>query len=315
MQLNNVFVEWLKANKISEKVQQDFNIGFDDRIIFPVCDTDGNFLFNKYRRSPLTDIGPKYTYDQGGKVSLYGYHKAKLYDTILITEGEKDCLVAWSHNIPAVTSTGGAMSFQKEWVDLFIDDIEDGQFADQAEGKDVILCYDNDQAGADGMVKTLEVLPWAKVVFIPNTANVKDLSEYVNMGGDLHELLKTAKHFKDIAEVSEDKARRLAKFESVTFHDSYIRAHTKVQTHSDRKMFSSDKVTHAKAYPIPNLMEFKQNKAKCLWHSERTGSLTYFPKTNSCYCFGCNKVADAIEVYKTLNNISFKEAVEQLNKM
>lgn len=30
-------------------------------------------------------------------------------------------------------------------------------------------------------------------------------------------------------------------------------------------------------------------KALCPFHPERTPSFTYFPHTNSCYCFGCHK--------------------------
>ena len=145
--------------------------------------------------------------------------------------------------------------------------------------------------------------------------NVKDISDYVNMGGNLHELLKTARQFMDIAEVQEDRLRRIAVFQSTFFHDAYIKAHTKVNTNIERPTFSSDKVTQAKAYPIPNLMEFKFNKARCLWHNEKKGSLNYFPKTNSLYCFGCAKYADAIDVYRQLNNVGFRKAVDELNKL
>lgn len=301
MQLN-IFRDWLITNKITEEVEEEFLITYDDKIVIPVHDQDGHFLFNKYRRSPLSDEGPKYTYDRGGKVTLYAWHKAKNYDTILITEGEKDCLVAWSHNIPAVTSTGGALSFQKEWADLFKD-------------KEVIICYDNDYAGADGTVKTLDFIPHAKVLFIPDMPNVKDISDYVNVGGNLHELLKTAKNFGSLEEVTEDKNRRIASFQSVFFHDAYIKAHTKiVPKNVPRKTFDNDRVTNAKQYPMDELITFKQGKAKCLWHAEKSGSLHYYQQDNRAYCFGCGKRYDAIDAYMKLNNVSFSKAVNELNK-
>lgn len=304
MQLNSILMNWLSTNKISEKVQTDFGISFTDKIVFPVYDIDGNFLFNKYRRSPTSEEGAKYTYDYGGKVTLYGYHKAKDHKTILITEGEKDCLVAWSHNIPAVTSTGGAQSFQRAWQDLFI-------------GKDVIICYDNDDAGAQGVVRTLEILPFAKVLFIPDIPNVKDISDYVNVGGDLHELIKTARHFASIADVAEDRIGRIAMFRSVKFHDAYIKTHTKVNTFKgDRKSYSSDEITNAKAYPISNLLSFNQNKVRCIFHADTDASLHYYPKDNRCYCFGsCGKSYDAISIYMKLNGVGFKEAVNKLNTL
>lgn len=304
MEFNMVFSDWLTANKITESVQKDFSLSFsEDSIIIPVHDHDGQFSFNKYRRSPLSDAKPKYWYDQGGKTTLYGWFKAKDYDTILLTEGEKDCLVAWSHNIPAVTSTSGAMSFQPEWAELLKD-------------KNVIVCFDNDEPGANGMVKVLEHLPNAKLVFLPSKANMKDISEYVMSGGDLDSLLKTARSFSDIADVSSNLKEREAIFQDTFFHKAYIKAHTKVAPQNvPFKSFTSDKVTRAKEYPITNLMPFKRGKALCPFHNETTPSFTYYPATNSCYCFGCAKVADSIEVYKKLHDVSFKEAVDEINKL
>lgn len=302
MQINIVFKEWLKSRKISEETLEDFGVYGEEEIVIPVHGYDRDFIFNKYRRSPLSDDKPKYWYDRGGKVTLYGWWKAKEYSTILITEGEMDCLVAWSHRIPAITSTGGSMSFQADWAELFKD-------------KDVILCFDNDQAGADGMVKALNIVPHAKVMFIPDRANLKDISDYVASGGDLNVLLGSAKHFADISEVKEDMIERLAKFQSVFFHEAYIKAHTKSNVKYDRKTFSNDAVTNAKGYPVTNLIDFnKQHKARCPFHNEKTPSFTYFPKTNSCYCFGCSKVADAIDIYKEIHGVSFREAVAKLNE-
>lgn len=309
MQFNKVFSDWLTANKITKAVQEEFNLSFAEDIVIPIHDIDGNFIFNKYRRSPLSSEGPKYRYDRGGKVSLYGIHKAKDTDTILITEGEKDCLVAWSHNIPAVTSTGGAQSFQEEWANYFK--------GTESKTKETIICYDNDYAGAEGFVKTLDIIPWAKIMFIPDMPNVKDISDYVNMGGNLHELMKTARHYESIQDVKEDMNRRLATFQSVYFHEAYIKKHTKVvPLNVPRKTFSNDAITNAKAYPISNMMEFRQNAALCPFHNEKTPSLHYYPKTNTCYCFGgCGKTYDAIDIYCKLNDVKFKEAVLQLNKL
>ena len=299
---NTVFESWLSTSKITNNVAEMFGISYSDKIIFPVHDSEGVFLFNKYRRSPLTEVGAKYTYDVGGSVTLYGWHKAKEHKTILIGEGEKDALVSWSANIPAVTSTGGAMSFQKDWIDLFFD-------------KEVILLLDNDKAGGEGMVKILDMLPQAKLVFIPDIPNVKDISDYVGVGGDLYELLKTARTFKDMAEVKEDRIRRIALFQSVHFHDAYIKKHTPVVYKSDRKVsLSSDIVTRAKEYPITQLIDFDSfKKTVCPFHNEKTPSLVYYPKTNSCYCFGgCGKAYDAIDIYRHKTGCSFTEAVKYL---
>lgn len=304
MKLNIVFLDWLKSRKISEKVLSDFGVHGESEIVIPVNNMDGDFLFNKYRRSPLQHEGEKYKYDRGAKVSLFAASMA-MYDTsVLITEGELDCLVCWSHNIPAVTSTGGALSFQKEWASYF-------------SNKEVILCFDNDPAGGEGMVKTLSVIPHAKIVFLPDRANLKDITDYVSSGGDLHTLIKTAKHFKDIGEVKEDMSERIAKFQSVFFHEAFIKAHTKVNTYvGERKSFDSDVVTNARLYPIPNLLDFVKNKACCPFHRENTASLHYYPKTNTCYCFGgCGRSYDVIDIYMNKYSVRFRKAVEELNKL
>jgi DNA primase len=304
MQLNSVFQDWLTVNKISVDVQKDFDISFNNNaIVIPVHDENGFFIFNKYRRSPLINTGVKYWYDKGGKVTLYGWFKAKNHNKILIVEGEKDCLVSWSHNIPCVTSTGGAQSFQKDWGTLFKD-------------KEVILCFDNDEAGGMGMAKALDIIPHAKIVLLPKDANIKDISDYVLANGDLESILRTAKSFSSIADVEAHKTERLAQFQSVFFHDAYIKIHKKyVITPNQKRVYSSDDVANARQYPIDQLLDFAANKTICPFHAEKTPSFVLYPKDNHCYCFGgCGKAYDAISIYQKLNNCTFREAVDALNK-
>ncbi len=311
MQLNNVFHDWLQRRKISEKVITEFGITegvnqfMGQCIVIPVHDEHGNFSFNKYRRNPLDQTKPKYLYDKGGKITLYGVFKCKEEKTILITEGEMDCLVAWSSNIPAVTATGGAMSFQKEWGAFFLE-------------KEVVICLDNDPAGGEGMVKILSIIPHAKLLFLPDRGGIKDISDYVEGGGSLNELIKTAKYLPNLEAVKENRADRVALFQSVHFHDAYIREHEKSIKMSNFKRedgykTSENRLMRAKAYAIKELLPIKNGKTRCLWHNEVHGSLHYFPDTNTLYCFGmCGRVYDAIDVYRKLHNCSFNEAINSL---
>lgn len=302
-----MFKNWLVKSGITEDVQEIFSLStathdiLDECIAIPVHDIDGIFIFNKYRKNPmLDDKRPKYLYDKGGVVTLYGYFKAKEHKTILITEGEKDCMVAWSNNIPAVTSTGGAMSFQKEWGELLKD-------------KEVIVCLDNDSTGGNGMVKILDVVPHAKVLFLPDRPGVKDISDYVASGGDLHTLLKTAKILNNVADVKQDRAERVALWKTTYFHDSFIKEHTKPKITFNKKVtFKGDDLTSVKDIPINSLLPFKHNKTNCIWHKEKTPSLNYYPENNNVYCFGCNKYGDVIDVYMQQNNLTFKEALKEL---
>lgn len=325
MQLNNHHQHWLNKRGVSDAVIELFNLetynhpSIGDCIKIPYTDTH-----SKYRRDPLDDRKPKYLYDQGGKVTLFGYEQYRqtfkqgevipdkdwnpVFPTVVITEGELDALVLWSMNIVAVSSTGGAMSFQEDW-------------AENLKGSTVYLCFDNDDAGAEGMVKVLKYLPNAKVIFIPEQPDVKDITDFVSRGGDFHALMATAKSYADITAVEDDKALRSAQWLPTRFHNKYIDAHRQQHERANRPVPNrqdiSDAVLRAKAYPMENLIEFRQKKACCPWHNERTGSLAYYPKTNSAYCFGsCGRAYDSIDAYRIKHpGTSFPDAVKALNNM
>ena len=309
MQSNtNILNDWLNRRGITPDVIEMFGIesyehpSIGECIKIPITNQ-----WNKYRRHPLDERRPKYLYDNGGKVTLYGWdHITKEHTEVLITEGEADCLVAWSNNIPAVTSTGGAMSFQEEWAELLSD-------------KDVTLCFDNDDAGAEGMVRVLKYLPTAKVILLPEREGLKDISDYVAQGGDLHALLATARRYLTMTDVVEDQQRRVPIYLPTRFHKKYIEEHRQKEertTHTPVHYGGDDKVLRAKSYPIGELIEFTRHKAVCPWHNEKTASLAYYPKTNSAYCFGsCGRAYDSIDAYKMKYGVSFKKAVEELNKL
>lgn len=298
----NIVVNWFNNRKISESVLTEFGVHFDgDKIIIPVLNKEGNFSFNKYRCHPLKDVKPKYWYDKGSSVELYGWSKAQNYNSILLTEGELDCLNAWSHNIPAITSTGGAMSFQEEWGEVLKD-------------KDVTILFDNDIAGAQGMMKVLKYVPHAYVVILPDLPGVKDITEYVAHGGNLSELLRTRKHFNNIQEIKDDRCERLALFKNVLFHDVMIEEHEKPvpQLNTRRAPIDGTEIERARQYPIDVILHFQKDKRLCIWHSESSPSLQLYKDTNTVYCFGCGKHGDAIDVYRHINNCSFKEAIKGL---
>lgn len=304
----NMFQNWFKKRHVSDSILSEFNVHWGvsptmgECIVIPVHDGDGKFVFNKYRRNPMQDEKPKYTYDRGGAVTLYGWHKAKDHQKILITEGELDSLVAWSSNIPAITSTGGSMSFQEEWADLLKD-------------KDVTICFDNDEAGAKGMVKVLKYIPHAYVIFLPHQQGVKDITDYVSKGGDLSELIRTRVHFNNLQEVIDDRAERAAMFQDYHFHNAYVEENTVPSyVKTDRKSAKDgDKLARAKTYPISDIIKFDRTyNACCIYHNEKSASMHYYKDTNTVYCFGCGKSADAVDVYRRMNDCSFKEAIEKL---
>lgn len=347
---NNVQFDWLRKRGITDKIIDAFSIsvgdvphlGLKEAIIIPVRHIDGTHAFNKYRRSPLEgNVKPKYLYDRGGKVTLYGAdqlvaHLPQEYKgeslevnhmnvkalamqglhgetkpRVVITEGELDTLVCWSLGIPAVSSTGGAQSFQEEWGELL-------------KGYSVYVCFDNDEAGYKGAVKVLSYLPDARVVFIPkNIPDVKDISDYVARGGDFHALMRSARSYPDLETVEAEKESIAANWGDYTFHDLYIDANKKPSLPTSvggaaPTSQSDDRVERAKSVDCTTLLEFARNGryplAKCLWHNDNTPSLTYYARNNSCYCHACGKYADAIDIVMARDGVTFKEAIKTLLK-
>lgn len=75
----------------------------------------------------------------------------------------------------------------------------------------------------------------------------------------------------------------------------------------------------AKQVPIESLIKshFRKSgrnslKLHCLFHQEKTPSLTIFTDTNTFYCFGCKAQGDAIAFYQKVYGVDFVEAVKRL---
>lgn len=101
------------------------------------------------------------------------------------------------------------------------------------------------------------------------------------------------------------------------YHAKYVEMKGKLQFILDKPAKQSGEVNigKAKLYPIDLLLDFKMGFAICPFHSEKSGSLKYYIKENTCYCFGaCQKKYDAIDVYMKLYNVSLIQAVKKLSQ-
>ena len=101
---------------------------------------------------------------KNGFVIPYDLWKTNREDTTYILEGEKDMLIARERGLNAITITGGAQAIPNEFV---INEFKD---------RKVVLCYDNDAAGKEGMRRVYSEL---KDV-------VKEIT-YVNIGDVVQE--------------------------------------------------------------------------------------------------------------------------------
>ena len=111
-----------------------------------------NILVNIRRYSPAKqDNGNKmlsWSQKVGAERQNFGAIRLLLIpksDTVLLCEGEMDALCAISNGYDATTTTGGAGNWKTEFNKYFV-------------GKNVTICYDNDEAGRKGALKVIESL-------------------------------------------------------------------------------------------------------------------------------------------------------------
>src|SRR5207249_9112696 len=108
---------------------------------------------------------PKMLASPGSRAALYGWeHLRAVPEQLIICEGEFDRLVLEGQDLPAVTSTGGAGVFRREWA------------KELATIPEVFVCFDRDDAGRAGALRVARMIPGAKIVNLP---------EEVGEGGDV----------------------------------------------------------------------------------------------------------------------------------
>lgn len=329
--------EWFHNRNVSDAVLDEFQISWDGtRIVIPICDADGKFLFNKYRRDPESEEGPKYTYDAGGTAQLFGLHKVKDHKQIIVGEGEGDMLCLWSHGFAAITSTGGAGTFSPNWVSQLLD-------------KEVVVCMDNDDAGIKGALNIQHKIPFARIVWLPKQFGLKDVTDYLGQYkvSDLQALIDRARsyplpalhepEFKSKRELKEEMDREkkiigeIMEMIRIERQKFYTPAHLELllglwnkrrEQHLRAWKFwnrprvdNENKIIAAKRIPISGMIQFnREGFAKCVWHQDGHPSMYYYKEANKVYCFSCSKGGDSIDVVQALKSCSLNEALDYLCK-
>ena len=141
-------------------------------ITIPIQDIYGAFRFFKLRQDPNAG-DDKITYPKGVEAQIYGWETlTNLNNPLVICEGELDRLALLSKNIPAITSTHGAMTFKQEWCEKV------------GKGRKIYICYDNDEAGKKGAERAAKLLET-----IGNEIFIVSLPQEVGEGGDITDYL------------------------------------------------------------------------------------------------------------------------------
>lgn len=334
--INDPILNWLLDRNISYELLQITGITVrDGQIVIPVKDQDGKTIFNKYRRNPFSHEGPKYTYDSGAKSSLFNVHTIAEVrgEPIFITEGELDAVLLNSHKLNAVSSTGGAGTFKEDWVSYF-------------ENNDAYICFDRDEAGIRGALRVQALLPQAKIIFLPEMKDGKDVTDYFKTH-TLKQFLDLALHAKswniskDISIIPEkkseidkimkdlrleidtlmEKKREANQVGSETLHievllenlNNRLENWNKVKRNFNKR-FLGNGVNHniesAKAVPITNYLKFNSaGFASCVFHNDDSPSLKLYPD-NHVYCFGCSKRGDTIDIVRAIHQCDLPTAVK-----
>jgi hypothetical protein len=169
---------------------EKFQIGWDgERFTIPVRGR-GDELLNVRRYNPSAKQGKDKMKSWAvgtGNRQLFGADILNTSDTVIITEGEPDCIIGRQHDLPTISHTAGASAWDERWNEQF-------------EGKIVYICYDCDDAGRRGarrVARSLEL--FAKqihIIALPLKGNGDDLTNYfVDQGytaSDFYTLMKTA---------------------------------------------------------------------------------------------------------------------------
>lgn len=115
-------------------------------------------------------------------------------------------------------------------------------------------------------------------------------------------------------EVNKLKAEPLDK--QIRFYQNYLATATADKSKPNGSITEAQ-ILRAKEYPIVELLEsygvlFARDFAVCYMHNEKTASLHYIKARNTCYCHGCHKHVDTIDVVRHFKGVGFVEAVRSL---
>lgn len=202
--LPDTIVEYLKNRGIAEDIISEYQLGWGKFygkwwITIPVKDRQGNSVFFKLRQDPAVG-NEKMTYPKGIEAQIYGWEIiSDNPDIVFICEGELDRLILMANGFPAVTSTHGALTFKKAWVELIPDTAE------------AYVCFDNDKAGREGAEKVCQLLKdsgvkrISKITLPPEVGEGGDITDFlIKLKGNLDDLIyKYAKPYPGQIDYSE----------------------------------------------------------------------------------------------------------------
>lgn len=114
-----------------------------------------------------------------------------------------------------------------------------------------------------------------------------------------------------LEQVLEERAYRVSQVDPI-FRELSEERELLLINKMERRNGAVGDVDKARQYPIENIIQFKHDFAKCLWHDDKDPSLHFIKDRNTAHCFSCDKSFDSIEAARKVWGLSFKDAVKKL---
>ena len=145
-------------------------------VVFEYKNELGEHLANKYRKTKKSE-GPKMWFEKGTNVNtLFNMDKVNVSEPLLITEGEFDCLSAIESGFKNTVSIPSGVNSTNEWI------TSNWTFIEQFE--EVIIWFDNDEAGIKGAREVFNRLPNASVKIV-RCEIANDINELLHKYGKM----------------------------------------------------------------------------------------------------------------------------------
>ena len=265
------------------------------RIAIPITNRDGQVVAFKFAKNPAdTTDSPKMLATPGARAELYDWERVLAKPTqIIICEGEFDRLVLESQGFAAVTSTGGALTFRREWGPCF-DPIPS-----------IYVCFDNDDAGREGAQRVAEMIPRARIVRLP---------EEVGKGGDVTDFFvrldRGREEFERLLDAAQPLPLRLS-----TVNRPSPSAPLPGSASGVQELKSRLPIGDLIGRFVPLRPSGQRLVGRCPFHDDHTPSFVVYPGTQSFHCFGCLAHGDVFAFLMRYERLSFREALEVIRNL
>ncbi len=290
---------YLNARGITDLLINFHLLGWNGhRITIPIRNREGKIVFFKLAKDPEDKTAsPKMLATPGSSAELYGWEAVLEKPTqIVVCEGEFDRLVLEAKGFFAVTSTGGAGVFRREWAEYFQSIAE------------VYVCFDNDEAGRQGAERVGRLIRHARIVELP---------EEVGPGGDVTDFfVRLGRSRADFEKLMEQALPALPEAPSPPAAHRSEPSQACTTDSVLRERIDRIKRANPLAEVVGRYVKLHGSADRltglCPFHTDRNPSLVVFTASGTFHCFGCGKRGDAITFVREIEGLSFREALERL---